>query len=135
MPPIRNCAPPQRIAFIDATHYSVNGAGSFDYTAGSPIDVNGWRVRISGAPAAGDTFTVTDNAGGTGDNRNALALSGMLADGVFAAGTESINGAVTRMVGAIGVATNQARTGAEAQQVIVDDVQASIDSVSRREPG
>jgi flagellar hook-associated protein 1 len=118
------------IAFIDATHYSINGAGSFAYAAGGPVDANGWRVQISGAPAAGDTFTVSDNAGGNGDNRNALALSDMLGRGVFSAGTESINGAVTRLVGSIGVATNQARTGAEAQQVIVNDVQASINSVS-----
>ena len=118
------------IAFIDATHYSVNGAGNFSYTAGAAIDVNGWRVRIDGTPSPGDTFVVADNAGGTGDNRNALALSDMLGRGIFAAGTESINGAVSRLVGLVGVATNQARSGAEAQQVILDDVQASIDSVS-----
>jgi flagellar hook-associated protein 1 len=118
------------IDFISATQYSINGAGAFTYTPGAAIDANGWRVRISGAPAAGDRFTVTDNAGGTGDNRNMLALSDALGRGVFSAGTESISGAVTRLVGSVGVATNQARTGAEAQQVIASEVQASIDSSS-----
>jgi flagellar hook-associated protein 1 FlgK len=118
------------IDFISATQYSINGTGAFTYTPGAAIDANGWRVRISGAPAAGDRFTVTDNAGGTGDNRNMLALSDALSRGVFSAGTESISGAVTRLVGTVGVATNQARTGAEAQQVIASEVQASIDSSS-----
>src|SRR3954471_17820688 len=49
------------IQFLSATTYSVNGAGTFTYTAGSNIDINGWRVQISGAPAIGDTFTVSNN--------------------------------------------------------------------------
>jgi flagellar hook-associated protein 1 FlgK len=118
------------LQFIDATHYSVNGAGSFTYTPGAAIDINGWRVQVDGVPDAGDTFDVISNAGGTGDNRNALALSDMLGRRVLSGGTESINGSITRLVGEIGVATSQAKSGAEAQQVILDDVKASIDSVS-----
>jgi flagellar hook-associated protein 1 len=118
------------IAFIDATHYSVNGAGSFAYTSGGNIDINGWRVAITGSPVAGDTFTVSDNAGGTGDNRNMLAMMQALAGGVLSGGTESIDGAVSRFVGSIGVATSQAQVGAEAQQVILQDAKASIDTVS-----
>ena len=44
------------IEFTSANTYSINGAGSFPYTAGDDIDVNGWRVQISGAPAVGDSF-------------------------------------------------------------------------------
>ena len=118
------------IAFIDATHYSVNGAGSFAYTAGGNIDVNGWRVAISGAPVAGDTFSVSDNTGGTGDNRNMLAMTKAMSSGVLAGGTESIDGAVSRFVSGIGVATNQAQVGADAQQVMLADSKAAMDSVS-----
>src|SRR5262249_44810112 len=66
------------IVFTSATTYTVNGGPAQAYTAGSNIDVNGWRVQISGAPATGDTFTVRSNAGATGDNRNALALADSL---------------------------------------------------------
>jgi len=117
------------IAFIDATHYSVNGAGSFAYTAGGNIDVNGWRVAISGAPAVGDTFTVSNNAGGVGDNRNMLAMTQALSQGILSGGSESIDGAVSRFVSGIGVATNQAQVGADAQQVILQDSKAAVDSV------
>ena len=40
------------IEFTSATTYSINGAGSFTYTDGGNIDVNGWRVQITGNPAA-----------------------------------------------------------------------------------
>ncbi|MEP7311676.1 MAG: flagellar hook-associated protein FlgK [Pseudomonadota bacterium] len=126
-PALRNTA---TLQFIDATHYSVNGAGSFTYTSGANIDINGWRVQLGGTPAAGDTFTVANNAGGVGDNRNALALAGVLGQGVLAGGTQSLNGAVTAFVGAIGVSANQAASSRDAQQIIFDDSVAAVDSVS-----
>ena len=118
------------LQFIDATHYSINGAGSFAYTSGANIDVNGWRVNLTGAPAAGDSFTVVSNAGGVGDNRNALALATVLGKGVLSGGTESLNGAVTRFVGAIGVSASQSTASRDAQQIISDSTAAAADSVS-----
>jgi flagellar hook-associated protein 1 FlgK len=118
------------IQFIDATHYSVNGAGSFTYTSGGNIDLNGWRVAITGTPAAGDSFSVSNNAGGVGDNRNALALSEVLTRGVLAGGTESLNAATTRFVSGIGVATSQAQTSLDAQKVIADDTTAAVNQVA-----
>ena len=81
------------IQFLTPTTYSVNGAGSFAYTSGGDIDLNGWQVKISGTPAAGDTFTVQSNAGGTGDNTNALAAANQQTAGVLSNGTISISGA------------------------------------------
>jgi flagellar hook-associated protein 1 FlgK len=121
---------PVSIAFVDATHYSVNGAGNFAYAGGSNIDVNGWRVTIDGAPAVGDTFTVADNTGGVGDNRNMLAMMQAMSRGVISGGAESIDSAAGRFVSSIGVATNQAQVGADAQAVILRDTQSAIDSVS-----
>ena len=100
------------------------------YTAGGNIDVNGWRVQVSGQPAAGDTFTVSSNVGGSGDNRNALKLSAVLNQGVLTNGSESLNAAASRMVSTIGVATNGADTSRDAQKVIFDDSTSAIDSLS-----
>jgi flagellar hook-associated protein 1 len=61
------------IAFTSPTTYSVNGAGSFAYTSGGNISLDGWQTQITGTPATGDTFTIQSNAGGTGDNTNATA--------------------------------------------------------------
>jgi flagellar hook-associated protein 1 FlgK len=121
---------PVTIEFLSATTYSINGAGSFTYTSGSDIDVNGWRVQISGAPAAGDTFTVSDNTSGTGDNRNALLLADALKAPVLNNGTTSLGSAVGEFVGGIGVATRQAQINRDAQNVVYEESLAAKEAVS-----
>src|SRR5690606_39862471 len=95
------------IEFLSPTTYSVNGAGTFTYTSGSPITINGWSIEITGTPDVGDRFTVSDNTGGAGDNRNALALVQSLHSPVLENGTVSMNDASTRLVGKIGVARSE----------------------------
>jgi flagellar hook-associated protein 1 FlgK len=121
---------PVTIEFLTANTYSINGAGSFAYTGGGNIDVNGWRVQISGAPAVGDTFTVTDNTSGTGDNRNALLLSDALKSPVLNGGTTSLGSAVGEFVGGIGVATRQAQVNRDAQSVVYEESLATKEAVS-----
>ena len=57
---------PFTIGFTDATHYTVTdangnsvGSGTYDATSGGAIAFDGVQVGISGAPAAGDSFTVS----------------------------------------------------------------------------
>ncbi len=90
------------IQFLTPTTYSVNGAGSFAYTSGGNVDLNGWQAQISGTPAAGDTFTVQSNAGGTGDNTNALAAANQQTTGVLSNGTISVSGAVSALISGAG---------------------------------
>jgi flagellar hook-associated protein 1 len=118
------------IRFLTPTTYSVNGAGSFAYTSGGNIDINGWRVQVSGAPAVGDTFTVADNTAGAGDNRNALRLASALNQPVFSNGSTSLNAAVGQFMGDIGVKTNQAQVGRDAQKVVRDENAAALQSLS-----
>jgi flagellar hook-associated protein 1 FlgK len=126
-PALRNTV---TIEFLTPTTYSVNGAGSFAYTSGGPININGWSVQISGAPAVGDTFTVSDNAGGSGDNRNALALVDALRRPVLDNGTTSIESASSSLVGSIGVATRQSQASREAQAIVQQEAVDSRDSIS-----
>lgn len=118
------------IQFINATTYSVNGAGSFAYTAGANISLNGWQVTISGTPAAGDTFTVKSNAGGTGDNRNALASANQQTQGILANGTISINGAASSLITGIGSQAQQVNTAQAAQTAVNNQAQKNVQSVS-----
>jgi flagellar hook-associated protein 1 FlgK len=123
------------IQFTGPGTWEARGAGnvllaSGSYSSGGNIDVNGWRVNITGTPATGDSFTVSSNSSGVGDNRNALALAGVMHKGVLAGGTESLDGAVGRFVGAVGVAAAGANASLEAQQIIYDDSMASIDALS-----
>jgi flagellar hook-associated protein 1 FlgK len=118
------------IEFTSANTYSINGAGSFPYAAGDDIDVNGWRVQISGAPAVGDTFTVSDNTSGTGDNRNALLLADALKSPVLNGGTTSLSSAVGEFVGGVGVATRQAQINRDAQSIVYEESLAAKEAVS-----
>lgn len=121
---------PVTIEFLSPNTYSINGSGTFAYTDGASLNVNGWPVQISGTPAAGDTFTVTDNTSGTGDNRNALLLADALQAPVLNNGTTSLSSAVGEFVGGIGVATRQAQINRDAQNVVYQESLAAKDAVS-----
>jgi flagellar hook-associated protein 1 FlgK len=125
-----NLLSPATIQFTSATTYSVNGAGSYVYTSGGNIAQNGWQVQISGTPATGDVFTVQSNAGGTGDNRNALASANQQSAGVLLNGTTSINGATSALVTAIGSQAQQVNTAQTAQTAVNSQALATVQSVS-----
>lgn len=119
------------ITFTSATTYTVSGDPTvYTYTAGSNIDANGWRVQISGTPAAGDSFSVGDNSNGVGDNRNMLLLAGIMNEPVMNNGTVSLTQGVGQFVGDIGVKTNQAQVTASAQKVVAEEAQESMQAVS-----
>jgi flagellar hook-associated protein 1 FlgK len=118
------------IQFTSATQYTVNGGPVQTYTAGSNIDVNGWRVQISGSPAANDVFTVGQNTNPAGDNRNALLLANAFDVPVLDSGTVSINNASSRLIGTVGVTTSQIHTSRDAQDSIHTSDVAAMDSIS-----
>ena len=118
------------ILFTSPTQYTVNGGPVQAYTAGGNIDVNGWRVEISGAPATGDTFSVRNNAGASGDNRNAFALADALKAGVLEGGTVSVSSAVERMTADVGLQTRTAQVNRDAEAAVNADDLNARDSVS-----
>ncbi len=118
------------IQFLTANTYSVNGAGSFAYTSGSNIDRNGWRVQITGTPAAGDTFTIQSNAGGVGDGRNALSIGELQNRGVLDGGTTSISETFGALVGRVGTQAHQADINLQAQQAIASQAREQVQSIS-----
>jgi flagellar hook-associated protein 1 len=118
------------IVFTSATTYSVNGGADIAFSPGSNIDVNGWRVQISGQPAVGDSFTVRSNAGATGDNRNAFALADAMHGGVMEGGTVSVTAAVERLMGNLGLQTRSAQMSRDAEQLVNTQDVAARDAVS-----
>ncbi len=118
------------IEFTSPTTYSINGAGSFAYTSGQPISINGWSATITGAPAVGDRFTVGDNTNGRGDNRNALKLGAALAAPALDSGTTSINATIERFTASIGLQTRAAQTSRDAQAIVNRDDLAARDSLA-----
>ncbi|HEY1724405.1 MAG TPA: flagellar hook-associated protein FlgK [Steroidobacteraceae bacterium] len=122
------------LSFTAAAAYQITNAvgtvvANGAYTAGAPINFNGMQVTLSGAPATGDSFAIDDNASGSGDNRNAVAMAGLL-DQPLIGGNTSINGAVNQLVTSIGIKTSQAQAGTTAQQAVLTDASNAQQSVS-----
>ena len=119
------------ISFSSATQYQVKNSGgtlvaSGTYASGTPIAFDGAQVTLSGAPASGDTFTLSPNASSnTGDNSNALAMIQALSASVLNGGTTSLTGAANNVVSQVGVVTQQAQANASAQQTVN---QSAVDS-------
>lgn len=118
------------IEFLSPTNYSINGAGSFSYTSGDPIVINGSSVTIDGVPAGGDQFTIEPNFGASGDNSNALLLADVQSLGVLDGGTVSINENYGRLVASVGGTTHQIQASLNAQNVIFDNVHDAVLSKS-----
>ena len=122
------------LSFTSTNAWQVTNAagtvvGNGAYTAGAPITFNGIQVTVAGAPASGDSFLIDDNAGGSGDNRNATAMAGLL-DQSLIGGSTSINAAVNQLVTNIGIQTSQAQSGTTAQQAVLTDATNAQQSVS-----
>jgi flagellar hook-associated protein 1 FlgK len=116
------------IEFVNATTYTINGAGSFAYTAGADIDINGTRVQITGTPAAGDEFTIQSNVGGTGDNRNVQRLIERIRQSVFD-GDVSLQDAAAGLITNVGSRTAELTNQRDVQQLVVDQNRDRLESV------
>lgn len=124
---------PASIVFTSATTYSVNGGPDQTWSAGDLIGANGWSLNLSGIPAAGDSFSLAPTAAGSGDNRNALALSGLSSQKLLDGGTSSLVSANSNLVTQIGSTAERigiAKTAAEALQAQAQSERDSLSGVN-----
>ena len=126
-----NLLTPVTITFATPpSSFSVNAGPAIAFTSGGNINVNGWQVQINGAPAGGDTFTVSGNASGTGDNRNALAAANRQNVGVLQNGTTSITGGISGLITGLGSQAQQINTAQTAQSAVNAQALSSVQSTS-----
>jgi flagellar hook-associated protein 1 FlgK len=120
------------IVFNDPPNtFQINGAGPLlPYTADAAIDLNGWRVRISGTPIAGDQFRVSANTAGFGDNANGLRLSALQTSRILDQGTASLTEAYSALVGSAAMLTRRAASAHDAMQGLRDDAAAARERIS-----
>ena len=118
------------IRFTSATTYSINGAGSYTYTAGANLDLNGWRVQLNGTPAVNDEFSISATGANSGNNRNALQLAGLSSSAVLEGGRSSLATASSTLVAQTGGIAQQASLRKDAQAAIQAQTQAERDAVS-----
>ncbi len=134
-PPDVNLQQPVTFTFTGAATFDLNGVGTGNptgvaYTPGAGISYNGWTVSITGSPAAGDTFTVTANSGGSADGRNALLLAGLQMKNTLVGGATTFQGAYSQMVSAVGNKTHQIDITSQAQEKFLAEANRSQQEVS-----
>ncbi len=140
--------PPILIRFNTATTYTVYDntnplvpvslEGPITYAPATGADVfptpgaldYGYRIRISGAPAAGDSFTVDRNSSGVADNRNAVALAALQTANTMVGGTASYQAAYAQLVSEVGNKTREVTSLGKAQQTLADAAVAAQQQMS-----
>ena len=134
-PPNANLQQPVTITFTGAGTFDVSGTGTGNptgvaYTAGANISYNGWTVQISGTPVAGDVFTVSANTGGTGDNRNALALANLQTATLLNSGNDTMQTSYSQLVSEIGNKAQEIKITSSAQDSLLASVEQARQGIT-----
>ncbi|MES2563841.1 MAG: flagellar hook-associated protein FlgK [Pseudomonadota bacterium] len=138
-PPLNvNVQQPVSIVFTSANTFDVVGVGTGNpvgvaYTPGANITYNGWTVKITGAPANGDAFSVSPNINGVADNRNIALLADLQVASILSNGTATLNSAYAQLTSSVGNITHDSQIASTAQEAIAlrsRQVQQSLSGVN-----
>ncbi|MFV0278902.1 MAG: FlgK family flagellar hook-associated protein, partial [Parahaliea sp.] len=97
-------------------------------SGGVELNLGDMRFSLSGAPVAGDQFTVESNAGGTGDSRNSVTLGALQTTGVLQGGSASYGDAYGAMVAGAGVASRQATSEATTAAAMLEQSRLAMET-------
>ena len=125
---IRFNTPPSTFDIVNVTD-GVTIAAGVAYTSNANIDFNGIRVQIQNRPEAGDVFTIQQNAGGVGDNTNALALLDIQTSQTIG-GTATLQEGYGALVSKVGTVSRQTSISSQTQQALFDQVVEERNNIS-----
>ncbi len=115
-------------------NYSGGASGSFAYDpatdSGKTFTAAGVEFTITGTPANGDKFVMSNNTGGVGDNRNALLLGALPGTPLLAGKTATYSDAYGQLVAGVGSQTQQADIAQKAQAALLQQARQAQSSVS-----
>ena len=116
---------------------AVLSSGTATWTAGQPIVLNGFELRLNGVPRSGDTFQVGPTLYPGSDNGNALALIDLrdeglvgrqvLSDGTVVAGNTATT-AYGQAMADIGVRVQGATAAADISAAVQKDADSALES-------
>jgi len=100
------------------------------YASGDTINFDGIDIILNGDLNSGDVFTVSPNANGVSDNRNALALAGLQTRRILNNGTASFQNLYSGLVADVGTKTHQAEVSGQAQASMLAQAVQTRESLS-----
>ncbi|MEW4982901.1 MAG: flagellar hook-associated protein FlgK [Cycloclasticus sp.] len=116
-----------------------NSLGSIDYDPATnngmeySVNVTGFgdvKFTLTGQPDNADTFSLVDNTGGTGDNRNANFLADLQTARTLSGGTASFQDLYGQVIADVGRRTQSAEINSAAQNGLLAQTIASKDAIS-----
>lgn len=122
-------APDDYILYDPATE---SGGKSFP-GSGNPTQFDGFggfSFSVTGVPAVGDVFTVSNNTGAAGDNRNALALAALQNENTLNGDTTSFQETYGLLVSDVGAKTRRVDINLQAQEALLNQAIAAREEVS-----
>jgi len=118
------------VTLADGTATNYPAGTAVPYTAGASIRFDGIEVKLTGAPAQGDTFTIGKNVAGVSDGSNALKLGALQRKNAMDGGTSTFNGAFAKLVSEVGNRSMEIRVATQTQDSVTSQIRASRDSIS-----
>ena len=100
------------------------------YTPGATISFGGISFTLSGTLANSDTFSVSTNTGGVGDNRTALLLGALQTTNTLIGGTANYQGAFSQFVAVVGNKTNELNVTSTAETQTLTNLVTAQQSTS-----
>ncbi|MCM5679424.1 flagellar hook-associated protein FlgK [Schlegelella sp. S2-27] len=137
-----NLAQPIELTFTSPTTFTISGtvtgAPSMTLTPGEPIVINGWELRLSGTPQAGDRVRIDPATVTPSNNGNALGMLalrdapmvGQQLSGGVPTGGETVTDAYASVMASVGIRVQGAKASAEMSQAIANDADAARTSVA-----
>jgi len=92
--------------------------------------ITGFSFQVSGVPQDGDSFTLSNNSSGSGDNRNALLLADLQRTGTLLGGTATYQDVFNGTIGSIGIQVRQAEASLETQTALRDQAETSLNALA-----
>jgi flagellar hook-associated protein 1 FlgK len=93
-------------------------------------EYQGFQFKITGQPAAGDTFEINYNSNGVSDNRNAELLAALGTANTLNGGSQNFSEGYAGLVEDIGVKTRQSQLDVDAGKTLLEQSTNQRESVS-----
>ncbi|WP_137937450.1 flagellar hook-associated protein FlgK [Chitinivorax sp. B] len=116
---------------VDTTTGTTLATGlNYNPATSNAVGFNGWSIKLSGGPVAGDVFTVGPNTNGSADNRNALAMANLQTANVLGDASATYQSAYSQMVSSVGNQASEIKIGVKAQDTLVKEANSQKSAFS-----
>jgi flagellar hook-associated protein 1 FlgK len=114
----------------DSASGTVTGSGTGTWTAGEPIELNGFAMALDGVPRSGDKFTVSRTKSSAANNGNALAMVSLRDQSLVGADAAGANGttitdAYSSALADVGVRVQTAKSTATTSAAVAAQAEAT----------